>query len=182
MKMDDHNRTARRTIFLSLFVAILAAAASVATAVISARSSVSDTKRQIAYQEAQERQDAVGAARVLAYQLVTAEVYAQGALDTNQLIPWDPKNDVQLSQADLKAISASPLIGVDRWQRIVAALSNLDSLGYFVRIRRGQGVRRLGPGETRVLDLQIATIDGALDAMKPLAGKPKLRKNPFGPK
>jgi hypothetical protein len=108
--------------------ALLAAVAAIATAVITSRSNSADTERRIHHERAIARQDAVGAARVLAKELATVEVYMQGMLRVDQLIPCDDKYNVEISQEDQKRIAAAPEIGVDRWQRVAAALSNLDTL------------------------------------------------------
>jgi hypothetical protein len=165
-----------------MVAALVAAAAAVAVALISNSSNAADTGRQLRHEDQQARQQAVGAARVLAGQLVTAEVYLQGMLDTGRLFDYDDKYDVQLPQADLKRIASDPRLGVDRWQRIATALSNLDSLGFFVRDKYRRGIRRLGPEETGVFVLQIKTIDNALAALDPLSGTPKIRADPFGAK
>jgi hypothetical protein len=170
----------RKAVYLAVGLALIAVVGSVVTAIIASNSNSANTERQIKHDEGQKRQNAVGAARVLAYQFVTAEVYMQGGLDTGVLMPYDPKYDVQISQEDLKAISSSSEIGVDRWQRISASLSNLDSLGFFVRHERSKGVRHLHKGARVVFQWQIATIDNALDALAPLAGTPKIRQDPFG--
>jgi hypothetical protein len=180
---DDARRGPRNlTVSVSLIAAVLAAGAAVATAVISSHGNAADTRRQIKHDEATDRRDTIGAARVLAGQLVTAEVYLQGMLDTNRLIPYDGKYDVQIAQDDLKRIASAPALGVDRWQRVAAALSNLDSLEFFVRDRYRLGVRALSDREVGVFALQIQSIDSALEALAPLSGTPKLRADPFGSK
>jgi hypothetical protein len=162
------------------FGAILAAAAAIATAVIASESNSADTQRRIEHELALARRDATGAARVLAKELATVEVYLQGMLRVDRLISYDSKYNVQLSTEDQKRIAAAPEIGVDRWQRIATALSNLDALEGYIRseYRRG-GMRPLHRGHVAVFQLDIESIDRAWEALDPLSGTPKL-PNPRG--
>lgn len=165
-----------------MLAAVVAALAAIATAVITSRSNSADTERRINHEKAIARQETVGAARVLAKELVTVEVYMQGMLRVDRLIPYDEKYNVQMSQEDLKRIAAAPAIGVDRWQRIAGALSNLDNLESYIRDKYRRGARRLDRGDVAVFELDIASIDSAWKALDPLSGTPKLRKDPFGEK
>lgn len=158
--------------------AILAAAAAIATAVITSNSNEADTQRRIDHEIEVAHQDATGAARVLASELATAEVYMQGMLKVGRLIPYADKYDVQMSQDDLKQIATE--IGVDNWQRVGAALSNLDSLGPYIRDEYRRGQRQLHEGHTTVFQMQIKAIDNAWAALDPLSGTPQLRGDPFG--
>lgn len=156
--------------------AILAAAAAIATALISSGSNSADTERRITRERQVARSEAVGAARVLAGELATPEVYMQGMLRTDRLFPYDPKYDVQLPQEDLKAVASA--LGVNRWQQVAAALGNLDTLGFFIRNEYRRGTRRLHRGHIAVFKGQIAAIDDAWEALDPLSGTPKLRAGP----
>ncbi len=174
------SRLARWTIYASVFAAVLAALAAVAVAVISSNSNAADTERRIDHEKAVEHREAVGAARVLAKELATVEVYMAGMLRVNRLIKYDEKYNVQLTQDDQKRIAAAPEMGVDRWQRVAAALSNLDSLESYVRDEYRRGVRRLHRGNVAVFEMQRTAIDDAWAALDPLSGTPKLRDDPFG--
>lgn len=174
------SRLARWTIYASVFAAVVAAIAAVAVAVISSNSNAADTQRRIDHEKEVARSQTVGAARLLAKELATVEVYMAGMLEVNRLIPYDEKYNVQLTQDDQKRIAAAPEIGVDGWQRVAAALSNLDSLEPYVRREYRRGVRRLHPGNVAVFEMQRKAIDAAWAALDPLSGTPKLRNDPFG--
>jgi hypothetical protein len=160
--------------------AVLAAAAAIATAVISSQSNSADAERRIDHETAVARQEAVGAARVLAKELATVEVYLQGMLRVDRLIPYDGKYNIQLEQDDQKRIAAAPEIGVNRWQRVAAALSNLDALESYVRDKYKRGARRLDRGDVAVFRLSTESIDNAWQALDPLSGTPEVRADPFG--
>jgi hypothetical protein len=161
--------------------ALIAAVAAIATAVISSSSNSADTQRRIDFEAAAAHTDTVGAARVLAKELATVEVYMEGMLSTGRMFPFDEKYNVELSTSDQKLIASAKELGVDGWQRVAAALSNLDTLESYIRskYRRGEG-SKLDAGDVAVFELDIKAIDGAWDALKPLAGEPRPRKDPFG--
>ena len=104
----------------------------------------------------------------------------QGMLRVGRLIPYDDKYDIQIPAEDRKRIATE--LGVDRWQRVGTALSNLDTLGGFIRDQYRRGHRRLHRGHIAVFEQQIAAIDGAWEALDPLSGTPELTDAPFGAK
>jgi hypothetical protein len=61
-------------------------------------------------------------------------------------------------------------------------VGDLDSLGAYVRGKYRSGHRTLDGGDAAVFNLDVATIDGAWEALDPLAGTPKIRKDPLGSK
>jgi hypothetical protein len=161
-----------------MMAAMIAAVAAVATAVITSHSNSADAERRIEHEKLEAHREAVGSARVLAKELVTADVYLQGMLRVNEMIPWDEKYNVDLSQEDQKLVASASEIGVDRWQKVAAALSNLDGLEGYIRDRYRRG-RRLDAGDVAVFSLASKTIDRAWEALDPLSGTPKLLNDPL---
>jgi hypothetical protein len=133
---------------------------------------------RIEHEKLEAHREAVGSARVLAKELGTADVYLQGMLRVNELIPWDDKYNVDLSRRDQKLIASAHEIGVDRWQKAAAALSNLDGLEGYIRDKYRRG-RRLDAGDVAVFSLDSRTIDRAWEALDPISGTPKLLNDPL---
>jgi hypothetical protein len=173
-----HRRASTWSAHGPMIAAVIAAVAAVATAVISSQSNAADTQRRIQHETSEAHREAVGAARVLAKELSTVDVYLQGMLRVNQLIRWDEKYNVELSQEDQKLIASAPEIGVDRWQKVAAALTNLDSLEGYIRDKYRPG-RHLDAGDVAVFSLDSKTIDRAWEALDPLSGTPRVLDDPL---
>ena len=161
--------------------AVLAAAAAIATAVISARSNAADThpadRSPNRGRESGSDRGSTGAGQGASNRRgVPAGNIAHPAAD-----PIRPEEQRGSRPITIQAIAAAPELGVDRWQRVAAALSTLDSLGFYVTDKYRRGGRRLDRGDVAVFELDIATIDGAWEALAPLSGTPKIRVDPLGP-
>jgi hypothetical protein len=88
--------------------AVVAAGAAVFAAAISSNSSSADARRVLDRGTRPAHQEAVGAGRLLAMELATAEVYLEGMLRIDRMIPYDDKYDIDICRLTCGGLRLSP--------------------------------------------------------------------------
>lgn len=121
--------------------------------------------------DAHERREAAGAARLLVDEFRTVGLWGERSLQTNKLQPVPPDAVVRLTSGERKVIAMH--MSSDGWGRASEAAANANlTTRTFARVDRGLGpFRELAPAEAVLIDTVLTEVTQGREALRPLTGE-----------